>query len=138
MAMTDPVADMLTRIRNALRNRKSSVRIPKSKLKVQIAEVLQREGYIKGYALSDSRPEEGIGPQGWLELSLKYGPEGEEVISYIQRTSKPGRRIYTKAKEVRPVLNGLGISILSTSRGVISDREARERNVGGEILATVY
>lgn len=138
MAMTDPVADMLTRIRNALRNRKSAVRIPKSKLKVRIAEVLQREGYITGFNVGDSKPEDGIGPQGWLELSLKYGPEGEEVISYIQRTSKPGRRVYTKAKEVRPVLNGLGISILSTSRGVLSDREARERNVGGEILATVY
>lgn len=138
MAMTDPVADMLTRIRNALRNRKATVRIPKSKLKVHIAEVLQREGYINGFSTADSKPEEGIGPQGWLELALKYGPEGEEVISFIQRASKPGRRLYTKAKEVRPVLNGLGISILSTSRGVLSDREARERNVGGEILATVY
>ena len=79
-----------------------------------------------------------MGPQGWLILDLKYGPEGEDVISFIQRRSKPGRRIYQKAQELEPVLNGLGIAILSTSQGVLSDREARARNVGGEVLATVY
>lgn len=136
--MTDPIADMLTRLRNGLSIKAKRVRIPKSKLKQQIAEVLQREGYINGYSLRESKPEEGIGTQGWIEVELKYGPEGERVISTIERTSKPGRRVYMQARELRPVLNGLGIQVLSTSKGIFSDREARARNVGGEVLATVY
>ena len=136
--MTDPVADMLTRIRNGLSIKAKRVQVPRSKLKQQIAEVLRREGYISGYQLRDSRPDDGIGPQGWLDIELKYGPEGEEVISHIERTSKPGRRVYLKGKELRPVLNGLGIQVLSTSKGILSDREARARNVGGEVLATLY
>ena len=136
--MTDPIADMLTRIRNALRNNSAEVRIPFSKLKIKIAEVLEREGYVLGHRTEDSKPEDGIGPQGWLIVRLKYGPEGEEVIQVLDRTSRPGRRIYRKARDLKPVLNGLGINILSTSRGILSDREAREAGVGGEVLATVY
>ncbi|MEZ6184699.1 MAG: 30S ribosomal protein S8 [Planctomycetota bacterium] len=136
--MTDPIADMLTRIRNALHIRADRVKVPQSKLKTRIAEVLEREGYITGFRRMDSQPGDGIGPQGWLEIDLKYGPEGEDIIQVIKRESKPGRRRYSKAQELRPVLNGLGIAILSTSKGVLSDREARARNVGGEILATVY
>lgn len=136
--MTDPVGDMLTRIRNALSIRRKTVRVPRSKLREQVAGVLQREGYIKGYSTSDSKPEDGLGPQGWIEVELKYGPEGEDVIHRIERTSRPGRRVYAKSSELKPVLNGLGIKILSTSSGILSDREARERKVGGEILATVY
>ena len=136
--MTDPIAEMLTRMRNALHIRAGSVRVPKSKLKERIAEVLQREGYVSGFRKLESAPTDGIGPQGWIEIDLKYGPEGEDVIQVIKRESKPGRRLYRKADDLRPVLNGLGISILSTSKGVLSDREARARNVGGEVLATVY
>jgi len=136
--MTDPVADMLTRIRNALRNRSRRVRIPRSKLKRRIAEVLMREGYITGVGTAEAKPEDGMGPQGWLELDLKYGSEGEDVITHIQRRSKPGKRVYAKAEDLKPVLNGLGIAIVSTSAGVLSDREARAKNVGGEVLATIY
>ena len=136
--MTDPIADMLTRIRNALHIRAATVKVPKSKLKARIAEVLQREGYIVGHRLMESVAGDKIGPQGWIELDLKYGPEGEDIINVIKRESKPGRRLYRKAEELRPVLNGLGIAILSTSKGVLSDREARARNVGGEVLATIY
>jgi small subunit ribosomal protein S8 len=136
--MTDPVADMLTRIRNGLSIKAKRVNIPRSKLKTQIADVLRREGYIRSVQTRDSLPEEGIGPQGWIEVELKYGPEGEDVISKIERTSRPGRRVYRQAKELRPVLNGLGMQVLSTSRGILSDREARARNIGGEVLATIY
>lgn len=136
--MTDPVADMLTRIRNGLSIKAKRVQIPRSKLKTQIADVLRREGYIRNFQTRDSLPEEGVGPQGWLEVELKYGPEGEHVITSIERTSRPGRRVYMQAKELRPVLNGLGMQVLSTSKGVLSDREARARNIGGEILATIY
>ncbi len=136
--MTDPIADMLTRIRNATRNRRRSVRIPKSSLKVQLADVLRREGYIAAHRVLDSKPEDGIGAQGWLEIDLKYGPDGEDVISHLQRVSSPGRRTYLKAKELFRVMNGLGVNILSTSQGVLSSREARARGVGGEVLAQVY
>jgi small subunit ribosomal protein S8 len=130
--MTDPIADMLTRIRNANRIHRGSVEIPLSKVKIGIAEVLKREGYIEGFMVYRE------GPQGRLQVKLKFGPEGEKVINRIQRTSKPGRRIYTKIADLKPVLNGLGISILSTSKGILSDREAREKNVGGEILCTIW
>lgn len=135
--MTDPVADLLTRIRNASAIRNDTVRIPQSKLKVAIADVLKREGYIRDHRKIDSKPEEGHGAQGWLEIDLKYGPDGEDVITSIQRVSKPGRRIYRNAKELKPVMGGLGIDILSTSSGVLSDREARAKNVGGEVVARV-
>lgn len=136
--MTDPIADMLTQLRNGLSTRRHKVKMPKSTLKVQVADVLKREGYINGYRTTESKPEDGIGPQGWLEIDLKYGPDGEEIITSIDRVSKPGRRVYFKSKDLVRVVNGLGINILSTSQGVLSSREARARGVGGEVLAQVY
>jgi len=136
--MTDPIADMLTRMRNALRIKRKKVRIPRSRMKVGIAEVMKREGYINDYRLADSNLNEGMGPQGWLEIDLKYGPEGEEILTHLHRESKPGRRLYSKVDGLPLVLNGLGISILSTSHGILSDREARAKRIGGEILCTVY
>lgn len=136
--MTDPIADMLTQIRNGLSIRRKKVRIPRSTLKIQVADVLKREGYVTDYRTLESAPGDGIGAQGWLEIDLKYGPEGEDVISRIDRVSKPGRRVYFKAKDLFRVMNGLGINILSTSQGVLSSREARARGVGGEVLAQVY
>jgi small subunit ribosomal protein S8 len=136
--MTDPIADMLTQIRNGLSTRRAKVRIPRSALKLQVADVLKREGYIHDYRGQESKPGEGVGPQGWIEIDLKYGPEGEEVITSIDRVSTPGRRVYFKAKDLFRVMNGLGINILSTSQGVLSSREARARGIGGEVLAQVY
>lgn len=136
--MTDPIADMLTQLRNGLTTRRQRVKMPKSTLKMQVADVLKREGYITGYRAVESKPQDGIGPQGWLEIDLKYGPDGEEIITSIDRVSKPGRRVYFKAKDLFRVMNGLGINILSTSQGVLSSREARARGVGGEVLAQVY
>lgn len=132
MTMTDPVADMLTRIRNAVRNRSHSVRIPRSKLKLGIARVLKDEGYVGDYREVD----EGV--QGAIEIDLKYGSDGELVINHIVRKSKPGCRVYSGIKERKPVLNGLGIAVLSTSKGVLSDREARKEHVGGEVLCEVW
>ena len=130
--MTDPIADMLTRIRNAVRVERPSVNMPLSKVKRGLAEVLKREGYIWGF-------EEVAGEVvAELRIELKYGPNGERVIRHIKRVSKPGRRVYRHATGLRPVLNGLGISIISTSRGVISDREARQRNLGGEVLCELW
>jgi small subunit ribosomal protein S8 len=130
--MTDPIADMLTRIRNAVRVEKPFVEIPSSRFKRGIADVLKREGFIW-----DWKEVEEENPCATLRLELKYGPNGERVIQSIKRISKPGRRLYTRSKELKPVLGGLGISIVSTSRGVISDREARRNNVGGEVLCEV-
>jgi small subunit ribosomal protein S8 len=132
--MTDPIADMLTCIRNAVRIERPRVELPLSKVKRGLAEVLKREGYIW-----DWREEQAeLAPQKHLSLELKYGPNGERVIRHIRRISKPGRRVYSQAGALKPVLNGLGISIISTSRGVISDREARQRNLGGEVLCEVW
>ena len=103
-----------------------------------IAEVMKREGYILDFRNLDSKPTEGMGPQGWLEIDLKYGPEGEDVLTHLHRESKPGRRLYSKVEALPMVLNGLGISILSTSHGIMSDREARTKRIGGELLCTVY
>lgn len=136
--MTDPIADMLTQLRNGLTTRRQRVKMPKSTLKMQVADVLKREGYINGYRAVESKPQDGIGPQGWLEIDLKYGPDGEEIITSIDRVSKPGRRVYFKAKDLFRVMNGLGINILSTSQGVLLSREVRARGVGGEVLAQVY
>jgi small subunit ribosomal protein S8 len=130
--MTDPIADMLTRIRNAVRIERPQVEMPNSKVKLGVAEVLKREGYIWDFQ------EVQADPSNHLRLELKYGPNGERVIRHIKRVSKPGRRVYSKAKDLPPILNGLGISVISTSRGVISDREARQRNVGGEVLCEVW
>ncbi len=130
--MTDPIADMLTRIRNAITVERPHVDIPSSKVKRGLADVLKREGYIWDWQEVESEPAKQ------LRLELKYGPNGEHVIQHIKRVSTPGRRIYRKAKELRPVLNGLGITVISTSSGVISDREARQKNMGGEVLCEVY
>lgn len=131
MSMSDPVADMLTRIRNAARVQKETVDIPSSKVLRGIATVLRQEGYILRFdEIEDDK-------QGTLRVFLKYGPDGERVIQELRRVSKPGRRVYRAVKDVPSVLNGLGITILSTSKGVISDRQARRMNVGGEMLCTV-
>src|SRR5699024_10559484 len=132
MVMTDPVADMLTRIRNANVARHEQLELPASKLKAEIADILKREGYINDYKkIEDDK-------QGILRLKMKYGSEEERVITGLKRISKPGRRVYAKANEVPRVLNGLGIAIVSTSNGVLSDREARHQAVGGEVLAYVW
>ena len=130
--MTDPIADMLTRIRNAVRVERPHVDMPLSNVKRGLAEVLKREGYIWDYKEIEDKP------VNQLRIELKYGPNGERVIRHVKRVSKPGSRVYRGADKLRPVLNGLGISILSTSRGLISDREARQRNVGGEVLCELW
>lgn len=129
--MTDPVSDMLTRIRNAIVAGKAQVNIPSSRLKIGIAKVLRREGYIDDFAVVQD------GKQGLLRVHLKYGPSGEKVIRDIRRVSKPGRRVYRKAADLVAVMNGMGIAILSTSKGVLSDRECRKQKLGGEVLARV-
>ena len=129
--MTDPIADMLTQIRNAVRVERPHVDMPLSRMKRGVAEVLKREGYIWDYEVIDGEPVKQ------LRIELKYGPNGERVIQQIRRVSKPGKRVYSKSRDLRPVLNGLGISILSTSRGMFSDREARQHNIGGEVLCEV-
>lgn len=132
MSMSDPLADMLTRIRNAVMVKFDSVEMPKSNVKVDIARVLKDEGFIRDYRMSET------GVQGTLTIDLKYGPNKESVITGIKRVSKPGLRQYAKAKEVPIVLNGLGISIISTSKGIITDKTARAMNTGGEILCEVW
>jgi small subunit ribosomal protein S8 len=132
--MTDPIADMLTRIRNAVRIERPIVEMPHSKVKRGVAEVLKREGYIWDWREENADDTPGMR----LYLDLKYGPNGERVIRHIKRVSKPGRRVYSRANTLRPILNGLGISIISTSRGVISDREARQKNLGGEVLCELW
>ncbi len=132
MSLSDPLGDLLTRIRNAQRARHSSCIAPASKLRANVLEVLKREGFIRGYSAEEVRP--GIAQ---LRIELKYN-EGEPVIKEIQRVSKPGRRVYSKIKELPRVYAGLGISILSTPHGVLSDAEARAANVGGEVLARVF
>ena len=131
MAMTDPLGDMLTRIRNGQRAKKDTVLSPASKLRARVLEVLQREGYIRGY----SEDATGVHPQ--LRIELKYF-EGEPAIKHVARVSKPGRRVYSGSRELPVVRNGLGITIVSTPRGVLSDAEARAANVGGEVLAEVF
>ena len=132
MAMSDPLGDMLTRIRNAQRARMSVVLSPASSLRTNVLEVLRREGYIRGYSQAEVR--KGIAE---LRIELKYH-EGEPVIKEIKRVSKPGRRVYSKIKDLPRVYNGLGIAILSTPQGVMSDQEARTANVGGEVLCRVF
>jgi len=132
MSMTDPISDMLTRIRNGLQARKSVVASPASKTRQRILDVLEREGYIRGYSR-----EELEGNKAELRIELKYS-EGEPVIRTINRVSKPGRRVYSSVADLPRVHNGLGISIVSTPKGVLSDAEARENNVGGEVLCTVF
>ena len=130
--LTDPIADMLTRIRNAVGVERPHVDVPLSLVKKGVADVLKREGYIWDWAEVEGEP------VSLLRLELKYGPNGEHVIQRIKRISTPGRRVYRKAKELRPILNGLGISVISTSSGVLSDREARQRKIGGEVLCEIW
>ena len=132
MTMSDPLGDMLTRIRNGQRAHKSAIDSPASRLRANVLDVLQREGFIRGY--SESELKKGISE---LRIELKYH-DGEPVIREIRRVSKPGRRVYSKIKDLSPVYNGLGISILSTPQGVMSDGEARAANVGGEVLCMVF
>ena len=131
MQLSDPLGDMLTRIRNGQRARMSAIESPASKLRSNVLEVLQREGYIRGYSEAEQ------GAARTLRIELKYH-EGEPVIKEIKRVSKPGRRVYSKISDLPRVYNGLGISILSTPRGVLSDHEARAANVGGEVLCRVF
>ena len=137
--MTDPIADMLTRLRNAVTAKHTRVDMPASKLKAEIARILQDEGYIQGYRLVEEPAEkEGRQPRQVIRLFLKYGPRGEKVISGIERISRPGRRVYLGVEDVPTVLGGLGTSILTTSRGVMTGRAARKAGVGGEVLCNVW
>ncbi|CZQ93423.1 ribosomal protein s8 [Trichococcus palustris] len=132
MVMTDPIADFLTRIRNANMVRHESLEVPASKIKLEIANILKAEGFIKNFEYtSDDK-------QGVIRVFLKYGPNNERVITGLKRISKPGLRVYAKTGEIPKVLNGLGIAIVSTAEGVITDKEARAKNVGGEVLAYVW
>lgn len=132
MSMTDPVADLLTRVRNAQRAGHESVSVPASKLKQSIAGVLAAEGYIREVSFEDD------GRSGILHLALKYASDGSPAISEIRRSSRPGRRWYVPVQEIPRVKNGLGVAILSTSRGILADRDARRQRVGGELLCTVW
>lgn len=132
MSMTDPIADMLTRIRNANMVGKESVNIPSSKIKIGIAEVLKREGFVDDFKnISDDK-------QGLLRVYLKYGSLKERVINCIERGSKPGRRVYRKVEDIKNILNGVGISIYSTSKGILSNKECRRNNIGGELICTIW
>ena len=132
MLVTDPIADMLTRIRNALIVKHDTVEVPSSVIKRAIADILLSEGYIKGYTIN----EEGVEPM--MTITLKYGPNRQRVITGLKRISKPGLRVYTRKDNIPKVLNGLGIAIISTSKGIMTDREARKQGVGGEVLAYVW
>ena len=132
MYLTDPIADMLTRIRNANMVRHEKLEVPASKMKREIAEILKREGFIRDVEYIEDNK------QGILRIFLKYGPNNERVITGLKRISKPGLRVYAKANEVPRVLNGLGIAILSTSQGILTDKEARQKGTGGEVLAYIW
>ena len=132
MLVTDPKPDMLTRIRNALIVKHDTVEVPSSVMKRAIADILLSEGYIKGYTIN----EEGVEPM--MTITLKYGPNRQRVITGLKRISKPGLRVYTRKDNIPKVLNGLGIAIISTSKGIMTDREARKQGVGGEVLAYVW
>jgi small subunit ribosomal protein S8 len=135
MTMTDPIADMLTRIRNANSAYHDSVSMPHSKLKAHVAEILQQEGYIAGWSVSDAP---GDTPGKVLSINLKYGPNRERSIAGLRRVSKPGLRVYAKATAMPKVLGGLGVAIISTSTGLLTDRQAAKRRMGGEVLAYVW
>jgi len=132
MVMTDPIADMLTRIRNANQMRHETVEMPSSKIKREIAEVLKREGFIRDAEYVEDNK------QGILRLSLKYGKDAQRVVTGLKRISKPGLRVYVQNTEVPRVLNGLGIAIISTSKGILTDKEARREQIGGEVIAYVW
>ena len=132
MQITDSIADMLTRIRNANSAKHDTVQIPASNMKRAIAQILVDEGYVKSFKVIDD------GKQGMIEIALKYGPNKSQVITGLRRVSKPGLRIYTNCEEMPKVMKGLGVAILSTSKGVMTDKEARKANVGGEVLAFIW
>lgn len=131
MAIQDPIADMLTRIRNAVRNRSAQVTVLRTKVCLGIANVLKQEGYLSGFDVIED------GKQGLLRLDIKYGPRGEQILHALKRISKPGCRVYRQVEEIPRVMDGLGIAVVSTSRGILSDRQARDQKVGGELLCTV-
>ena len=132
MAISDPIADMLTRIRNAAKAKFNSVDVPGSTVKIDLAKILKSEGFIRNYKFLKD------GKQGILRIYLKYGEGQSNVIYKLQRISKPSRRVYVKCKEIKPVYNGLGVAILSTSKGVMTDKKARQEKVGGEVLCHVW
>ena len=132
MAVNDPIADFLTRLRNAQMAKHDAVEIPHSRMKAEIARILEQEGYIVGFS------EKGSGAERVLVVELKYSPDGERAIAGLRRMSRPGRRVYRKQKEIPRVLDGLGVAILSTSQGILTDHQARSRGVGGEVLCFVY
>ena len=132
MVVTDTIADMLTRIRNANQMRYTEVSVPASNLKCELAKILKEEGFIEDYKVNNETV------QGTIELTLKYGQNKERVITGLKRISKPGLRVYAKSTEIPKVLNGLGIAIISTSKGVMTDKEARKQNLGGEVLAYIW
>ena len=132
MSMTDPIADLLTRIRNAHLAKHDRLDVPTSKQKVEICKILKKEGYIRNFRLIDTSP------QRTLRIFLRYSQEGIPAISHLGRVSKPGRRVYRGADQIRPVRNGLGLGIVSTSQGLVSDRDARDRRLGGEVLCEVW
>jgi len=130
--MTDPIADMLTRMRNALAAKHQRVDMPASRVKAEIARILKQEGYIQNCKVI------GEGAHKTLRIYLKYGPQGEDIVAHLERVSTPGRRVYVGAQEIPRVLGGLGVSVLSTSQGIMAGREARRKNIGGEVLCSVY
>lgn len=147
--MTDSLADMLTRVRNASRIERPAVDIPATRLKIAVAQVLKDEGFVLDYQVGRmATDDQGMSafhedadlskPHALLRVYLKYGPEGEKVIRHIERASRPGRRLYKGSRDLKPILDGLGISIISTSKGVMSDRRARAQRLGGELLCTVW
>jgi small subunit ribosomal protein S8 len=131
MSCSDPIADMLTVIRNGLLANKQTVTVPHSSVKSDICEVLKREGYINGYDSLDTKPARTI------QIRLRYGPDGQGVITELTRVSTPGRRIYARRNQLRPIIRGLGVAIVSTSHGILSDRDCRKQNLGGEVLCEV-
>jgi len=132
MSMTDPIADLLTRVRNGLRSEKVYVEVPSSALKVELAKILKEEGYILNFKMTED------GKQGILRVDLKYSADGTPTIEGLRRASRPGRRVYLGKDDIKPVLGGLGVAILSTPRGVVTDKTARREGVGGELLCTVW
>jgi small subunit ribosomal protein S8 len=133
MSMTDPISDLLTRIRNAHLAKHDRLDVPVSRLKLEVCRILKEEGFIKNY-----REVETTGPSGSVRIFLRYGPQGEPAINHVERISKPGRRVYRRSGEIQQVRNGLGVGIVSTSQGLLTDVQARERKVGGEILCELW
>lgn len=132
MAMSDPISDMLTRIRNAGKAKFNSVNIPGSKMKTELAKLLKNEGFIKNYKFIEDDK------QGILRIYLKYGADNRSAIYHLERVSKPSRRVYLKSKDIKPFYNGTGVAVISTSRGIMSDKRARKENIGGEVLCKVW